>query len=92
LEQLIHRNLSLDQNEVNLITSIRRSRSKRVQLSVFECRVNEAQYEAFRAQLLSIMDSKIDNLRIYKLSAPRDRCLECYGIDKYVDFDEPLIL
>lgn len=65
---------------------------QRVQLSVFECRVNEAQYEAFRTQLLSIMDLRVDNLRIYKLSAPRERCLERYGVDKYVDFDEPLIL
>lgn len=65
---------------------------QRVQLSVFECRVNEAQYEAFRAQLLGIIDPKVDNLRLYKLSASRAQCLECFGIDKYIDFDEPLIL
>jgi len=80
------------QRRLRQVATACKNYGQRVQLSVFECRVNEAQYEAFRAQLLSILDSKVDNLRIYKLSAPRDRCLECYGVDKYVDFDEPLIL
>jgi CRISPR-associated protein Cas2 len=65
---------------------------QRVQLSVFECRVNDAQYESLRAELVKIMDAKLDSLRIYKLATSRELCLECYGIDKYVDFDEPLIL
>ena len=65
---------------------------QRVQLSVFECRVNETQYEAFRSQLLDIIDPKVDSLRFYKLSASREQCLECFGVDKYIDFDEPLIL
>lgn len=64
---------------------------QRVQLSVFECRVNQAQYEAFRAKLVNIIDPKVDNLRLYRLPAPRDEHLECFGKDKYVDFDEPLI-
>lgn len=65
---------------------------QRVQLSVFECQVNEAQYEAFRTELLRAIDPKVDNLRIYKLPTPREKYLECYGVDKYVDFNEPLIL
>jgi len=64
---------------------------QRVQNSVFECRVSEAQYESFRAKLIEIMDAKIDNLRLYKLPAPREKNLESYGIDKYTDFDEPLV-
>lgn len=65
---------------------------QRVQFSVFECRVNEAQYEAFRNKLLGTIDPKVDNLRFYKLPTPREKHLECFGVDKYVDFDEPLIL
>lgn len=65
---------------------------QRVQLSVFECRVNEAQYESLRAELTKIMDPKVDSLRLYKLHSPREQNLECYGLDKYIDFDEPLIL
>jgi len=64
---------------------------QRVQNSVFECRVSEAQYESFRAKLIEIMDAKVDNLRLYKLPAPRKKNLESYGIDKYTDFDEPLV-
>jgi len=65
---------------------------QRVQLSVFECRLNEAQYEAFRAKLVSIIDTKLDSLRFYRLPSPREKHLECFGLDKYIDFDDPLIL
>lgn len=65
---------------------------QRVQLSVFECEVNEAQYETFRNELLKVINPKVDNLRIYRLPTPREKYLECYGVDKYVDFNEPLVL
>lgn len=80
------------QRRLRQIATACKNYGQRVQLSVFECRVNEAQYEAFRAQLVDIIEPKVDNLRIYKLSVSRNGCVECYGIDKYVDFDEPLIL
>jgi CRISPR-associated protein Cas2 len=69
-----------------------KSYGQRVQFSVFECRVNEAQYESFWAKLVNIIDPQLDSLRLYKLRAPREQSLQCYGIDKYTDFDEPLIL
>ncbi|MGF1603403.1 MAG: CRISPR-associated endonuclease Cas2 [Thermosynechococcaceae cyanobacterium] len=65
---------------------------QRVQYSVFECQVDEAQYEALRAQLVGIINKKLDNLRFYKLLSPREKAVEAYGIDRYIDFDEPLIL
>ncbi|AFY70028.1 CRISPR-associated protein, Cas2 family [Thalassoporum mexicanum PCC 7367] len=65
---------------------------QRVQLSVFECNVNEAQYEALRAKLYNIIDPDLDSIRIYKLPAPRELSVECYGIDKYIDFNDPLII
>lgn len=65
---------------------------QRVQLSVFECRINEAQYEDLRAQLLKIIDPKLDNLRIYRLFASREQFVESFGIDRYIDFEQPLIL
>lgn len=40
---------------------------QRVQFSVFECRVNQAQLEALRARLQEIIDPQADSLRIYKL-------------------------
>lgn len=80
------------QRRLRKVATVCKNYGQRVQLSVFECEVNDAQYEAFRAELLKIINLKTDNLRIYKLSLPRERYLECYGVDKYVDYNEPLIL
>jgi CRISPR-associated protein Cas2 len=65
---------------------------QRVQFSVFECRVTQAQYEALRSTLVGIIDPKLDNLRFYRLPAPREKYFEQFGVDHYRDFDEPLII
>ncbi len=65
---------------------------QRVQFSVFECEIDEMQFEMFRAKLIKAVDLKLDSLRFYKLMGGRDRAVEAYGVDKYVDFNEPLIL
>lgn len=64
---------------------------QRVQYSVFECRVNEAQLENLRARLLKIIDEEEDSLRIYRLHPPRHKNIESYGQDSYVSYDDPLI-
>lgn len=68
------------------------SYGQRVQLSVFECRVDEAQLETLRARLFRIMDPDVDSLRIYRLRAPREESVDAFGVDRYVDFDKPLVL
>jgi len=80
------------QRRLRKVATICKNYGQRVQLSVFECRVNEAQYEALRAQLLKVIQPKLDSLRIYRLSSERSQCLESFGIDCYTDFDEPLIV
>ena len=65
---------------------------QRVQFSVFECTVNDFQYEELKSKLQKIIDPKLDSIRIYNLSSSRELCLECFGIDKYVSFDDPLIV
>ena len=65
---------------------------QRVQKSVFECTVNEMEYEELTRQLLKAMNEKEDNLRLYRLAQPKGQFLQVYGIDTFVDFDEPLIL
>ena len=64
---------------------------QRVQYSVFECRVNEAQLEGLRHRLLRVMDEDEDSLRIYRLYPPREKNIESYGHDSYVSYDDPLI-
>lgn len=46
---------------------------QRVQYSVFECRVNEMQYEFFQARLLKIINPKTDSVRFYRLRSPREK-------------------
>ena len=65
---------------------------QRVQFSVFECEIDAMQFEVMRSRLLRVIDVGVDSLRFYKLMGGRDRAVECYGVDKYVDFNEPLIL
>ncbi len=65
---------------------------QRVQYSVFECRVNEMQYETFQARLLKIMNKETDSIRFYRLRSPREKYVESFGIDNYTDFDDPLII
>jgi CRISPR-associated protein Cas2 len=80
------------QRRLRKVATICKNYGQRVQLSVFECRVTQAQYEALKASLVSIINPKLDNLRFYKLSSPREKYFEQFGVDHYTDFDEPLII
>lgn len=74
------------------VATVCKNYEQRAQLSVFACQVNQAQYEALRAQLVSVINKKLDNLRFDRLSTPRQKAVEAYGMDHNIDFDQPLIL
>jgi CRISPR-associated protein Cas2 len=65
---------------------------QRVQNSVFECTLNEAQLEQMVHRLEKTIDTDQDSLRIYRLRQPRDQFVQVIG--KLLDFDlhEPLIV
>lgn len=65
---------------------------QRVQKSVFECRVNQMQYEDMERRLLAEIDDKKDNLRLYRLTEPADLHVKEYGYFRAVDFDGPLVI
>lgn len=65
---------------------------QRVQNSVFEVSVTDVQLLTLRDKLLSAVDVTEDSIRIYRLRQPRDKFVEAYGVDRYIDFSEPLIL
>lgn len=65
---------------------------QRVQKSVFECSVNEMQYEELTRQLLKILKEEEDSLRMYRLAQPKEQYLRVFGVDTSVDFNEPLVL
>lgn len=65
---------------------------QRVQKSVFECSVNEAQFEEVIRRLVEIIEKTEDSLRVYRLVEPKEKYVQVYGLDGSVDFDEPLVL
>ncbi|MDH4185550.1 MAG: CRISPR-associated endonuclease Cas2 [Nitrospira sp.] len=65
---------------------------QRVQKSVFECSVSEAQFEEVMRRLLDIIETTEDNLRVYRLMEPKDKYVQVYGLDGSVNFEEPLVL
>lgn len=66
---------------------------QRVQKSVFEVQVNEMKFEDLRRKLLKEIDKEQDNLRLYRLTEPREDHVETYGQTRTVFFDdEPLIV
>ena len=65
---------------------------QRVQYSVFECSVNEMDLERLRSKLTKIIDEREDSLRIYHLRGLRDDYIEVYGRDRYVDFQDDVLV
>ncbi|MGD0970302.1 MAG: CRISPR-associated endonuclease Cas2 [Desulfobaccales bacterium] len=65
---------------------------QRVQKSVFECEVNEMQFEGLIRALVKIIHKEDDSLRIYRLTEPLEKNVRVFGWDKKVDFSQPLLV
>ena len=65
---------------------------QRVQKSVFECRVNQMQYEELERNLLAEINDKQDNLRLYRLTEPVELHIKEHGHFRAVDFEGPLVI
>jgi CRISPR-associated protein Cas2 len=65
---------------------------QRVQKSVFECRVNQMQFEEFERALLKEIDEGEDCLRLYRLTELSGQFIKEYGKFKAIDFDGPLVV
>lgn len=74
------------------VAKVCQSYGQRVQKSVFECKVDLAQYEQLERTLLEEIDEKEDNLRLYRLTEPLDRNVKEYGKFRAVDFEGPLVV
>lgn len=80
------------QRRLRLVAKACKNYGQRVQYSVFECRVNDVGFERLKSKLLGIIKPEEDSLRIYHLHGPREKYLEAYGVDKYIDFDDTLVV
>ena len=65
---------------------------QRVQLSVFECRLSDAQFDGFEAKLTAEIDPAQDSLRIYFLPAEKQKRVRVLGKALAFEVNEPLIL
>lgn len=68
------------------------ARGQRVQKSVFECRLDQRQFEELERTLLGIIDPKTDCLRFYRLTEPVDTHIREHGNFKATNFEDPLVL
>lgn len=57
----------------------------RVQNSVFECVINQAQLTMMKTSLLSIIDLNKDSLRIYRLGKDWEKHIDVLGKTKGID-------
>lgn len=63
----------------------------RVQNSVFECILDNAQCLTLKAILTEIIDEKVDSLRFYYLGNKHKTKVEHIGVDRGIHVEEPLI-
>ena len=65
---------------------------QRVQNSVFECRVDPAEWATLKQRLLDLYKVDEDSLRFYYLGANYQRRIEHHGTKPAVDLQGPLIV
>ncbi len=74
------------------VAKVCESIGQRVQNSVFECRVNQMQYEELERNLLAEINEKEDCLRLYRLTEPVELHVKEHGHFRAVDFEGPLVI
>jgi CRISPR-associated protein Cas2 len=74
------------------VAKVCESRGQRVQKSVFECQVNEMQYEQLERELLAEIDEREDSLRFYRITEPVEVRVRQFGTYRSVDFEGPLLV
>lgn len=68
------------------------NRGQRVQNSVFECKVDPAQFAALRHTLLDLIDPATDSIRFYMLGVKIEGRVEHHGAKPSIDLDGPLMV
>ena len=73
------------------VAKVCESMGQRVQKSVFECTIDEMQFEQLECTLLAEIDETQDNLRFYRITEPVEVRVRQHGNFRSVDFEGPLI-
>lgn len=69
----------MGQKRLRQVARICKDYGLRVQNSVFECEVNEAQYVKLKDALSTVMDKTLDSIRFYHLNKNENRRVETMG-------------
>jgi len=65
---------------------------QRVQNSVFECKIDQAQFVALRTKILDLVDCEQDSVRFYFLGSDWNGRVEHYGAKPSLNMDGPLLV
>ena len=65
---------------------------QRVQNSVFECKVTEAELLNIKKQLMDVIDLETDSLRFYRLGDNYDKKVQHIGAKQNYKFEDPMIV
>jgi len=76
---------------LNKVAKVCCNYGQRVQNSLFECDLTEAQYVQFKHQLIDLIDLSTDSLRIYKLGKNYQTKIEHFGAKETYDPEGDLI-
>ena len=74
------------------VAKVCESMGQRVQKSVFECTVDEMQFEQLERRLLAEIDEKEDCLRLYRITEPVSLRVREHGRFRALNFDGPLMI
>lgn len=80
------------QKRLRKVAKLCQDYGQRVQNSVFECRLSEAQFVVLRNKLENIMNHDLDNIRFYFLGKNWKNRIESIGKQMVMDIDEELII
>ena len=80
------------QKRLRDVARICKNYGQRVQNSVFECDVTEAQYSFMKNELRSVMDEKLDSIRLYHLNKNKNHSIETMGKKTSYDVEDVFIL
>ncbi len=80
------------QKRLRQVARICKDYGLRVQNSVFECEVTEAQYTILKNKINTVIDPKLDSIRLYHLNKNKKHSIEMLGIINSYEVNDVIIL
>ena len=80
------------QKRLRQVARLCKNYGQRVQNSVFECDVTEAQYTILKDGLRVIIDEDLDSIRFYHLNKNKNRGIEVLGKTTSYDVNDAIII